>query len=76
MIITLLMLVLFIGILFIGLRLAWGLAKILFGLGLFWFCPLLFVLAVVLGLFPHTWLLILIIALICGLGFTHRSHPV
>ncbi len=76
MIITLLMLILFIGILFIGLRLAWGLVKILFGLGLFWFCPLLFILAVVLGLFPHTWLLILIIALICGRGFIHGSHPV
>lgn len=75
MIIILLMLILFIGVLFIGLRLAWGLVKILFGLGLFWFCPLLFVLAVLLGGFPHIWLLILIIALICGCGFTRGSNP-
>ena len=77
MIIILLMLLLFIGVLFIGLRLAWGLVKILFGLGLFWFCPLLFVLAVLLGGFPHIWLLILIIALLGKVmaGLAARKAP-
>lgn len=52
-----------------GIRLAWGATKFIFGLGLFWFCPLLFVLAVLFGGFSHTWLLIVIIGLLCGRGF-------
>lgn len=52
-----------------GIRLAWGVTKFIFGLGLFWFCPLLFVLAVLFGGFSHTWLLIVIIGLLCGRGF-------
>ena len=53
----------------IGIRLAWGATKFLFGLGLFWFCPLLFVLAVLFGGFSHTWLLIVIVGLLFGGGF-------
>ena len=41
----------------------------MFGLGLFWICPLLFVLAVLLGAFSHTWLLIVIIGLLMGRGY-------
>lgn len=72
MLIMILMMVLFFGVLTAGIRLAWGLTKILFGLGLFWFCPLLFILAVLFGGFSHTWLLILIIGLLCGRGFSRN----
>ena len=51
------------------LRLAWGATKFIFGLGLFWFCPLLFVLSVLFGGFSHTWLLIVIVGLLFGGGF-------
>ena len=63
------MAVLFVSVISIGIRLAWGTTKFLFGLGLFWFCPLLFVLAVLLGGFSHTWLPIVIIGLLFGRGF-------
>lgn len=67
--IMILMVMLFIGVISIGIRLAWGAMKFLFGLGLFWFCPLLFVLAVLFGGFSHTWLLIVIVGLLFGSGF-------
>ncbi len=60
---------LFFGILRLGFHLAWGSAKFLFGLGLFWTCPLLFLLAVMFGWLGHMWLPILIIGLLCGRGF-------
>ena len=64
-----LMAMLLAGVISIGIRLAWGATKFFFGLGLFWFCPLLFVLAVLLGGFSHTWLLIVIAGLLFGGGF-------
>jgi hypothetical protein len=67
--ILILMAVLFASVVSIGIRLAWGTAKFVFGLGLFWFCPLLFVLAVLFGGFSHTWLLIVIVGLLFGRGF-------
>lgn len=67
--IMILMVMLFAGVISIGIQLAWGAAKFLFGLGLFWFCPLLFVLAVLFGGFSHTWLLIVIVGLLFGGGF-------
>ncbi len=69
MLIMFLMLVLFIGVLVVGFRLAWGLARFALGLGLFWFCPLLFVIAVLFGAFSHIWLPIVIIGLLMGWGF-------
>ena len=63
------MAVLLVSVISIGIRLAWGVTKFVFGLGLFWFCPLLFVLAVLLGGFSHTWLLIVIVGLLFGGGF-------
>ena len=60
---------LFLGIISLVIRLAWGTAKFVFGLGLFFFCPVLFVLAVILGGFSHIWLPILIIGLLLGRGF-------
>ena len=67
--IMILMVMLFASVISIGIRLAWGATKFFFGLGLFWFCPLLFVLAVLLGGFSHTWLLIVIAGLLFGGGF-------
>ena len=64
--ILVLMAVLFASVISIGIRLAWGMAKFFFGLGLFWFCPLIFVLAVLFGGFSHTWLLIVIVGLLFG----------
>ena len=52
-----------------GLKLAWGTTKFIFGLGLFWFCPLLFVLIVFLEGFTSMWLPILIVGLLLGRGF-------
>ena len=46
MLVTILMLMLFFGVVKAGLKLAWGTTKFVFGLGLFWLCPLLFVLIV------------------------------
>ena len=67
--VLILMMMLLAGVISIGIRLAWGATKFYFGLGLFWFCPLLFVLAVLFGGFSHTWLLIVIIGLLFGGGF-------
>ena len=67
--ILILMAVLFVSVISIGIRMAWGATKFIFGLGLFWFCPLLFVLAVLFGGFSHTWLLIVIVGLLFGGGF-------
>ena len=63
------------GVIKMGVRLAWGSTKFLFGLGLFWLCPVLFVLAVLVGAFSHLWLPILIIGLLCGGGF-RRGLPI
>ena len=70
--ILILMAVLFVSVISIGIRMAWGATKFIFGLGLFWFCPLLFVLAVLFGLFSHMWLPILIVGLLFG-GMFRRA---
>ena len=67
--ISIFMVMLLISVISAGIRLAWGATKFLFGLGLFWFCPLLFVVSVLLGGFSHTWLLIVIFGLLFGGGF-------
>ena len=67
--IMILMVMLLASVISIGIRMAWGATKFCFGLGLFWFCPLLFVLAVLFGGFSHTWLLIVIVGLLFGGGF-------
>ena len=67
------MIMLLVGIVGLAIRLSWGLVKFALGLGLLWFCPLLFVLAVVFGFFSHMWLPILIIGLIFG-GVFRRAH--
>ena len=64
-----LMLMLLFGVVKAGLKLAWGTTKFVFGLGLFWLCPLLFVLIVLLGGFTHMWLPIVIVGLLFGRKF-------
>ena len=64
-----LMLIMFTGVISAGLRFAWGTAKFVFGLGLFFICPILFVLAVFLGMVSHLWLPILLIGLLLGRRF-------
>lgn len=71
--ITVFMIMLLVGIVSLAVRLSWGILKFVFGLGLFWFCPLLFVLAVLFGLFSHMWLPILIVGLLLG-GMFRRAH--
>ena len=70
MLMMILMMMLLFGVIRAGLRLAWGTTKFIFGLGLFWFCPLLFVLAVLMGGFSHMWLPIIIFGLLFGRGFS------
>ena len=62
-------LMLAVGIVSLGIRLAWGATKFVFGLGLFCVCPVLFVLLVLLGRFSSMWLPILIVGLLLGGGF-------
>lgn len=69
MLVTILMLMLLFGVVKAGLKLAWGTTKFVFGLGLFWLCPLLFVLIVLLGGFTHMWLPIVIVGLLFGRKF-------
>ena len=70
MLVTIFMMLLFFGVVRAGIRLAWGVMKFVFGLGLFWLCPLLFVLAVLFGGFSHMWLPILIIGLLFRRGYS------
>ena len=67
--VVVLMMMLLVGVISAGIRLAWGATKFLFGLGLFWVCPLLFILIVLFGGFSHMWLPILIVGLLFGIGF-------
>ena len=69
MFVTILMMLMLFAVIKVGLKLAWGTTKFLFGLGLFWFCPLLFVLIVLLGGFTSMWLPIVIVGLLFGRGF-------
>ena len=64
-----LMIMLLVSVIIIGIKLAWGVTKFILGLGLFWLCPLQFILVVLLGGFTHMWLPILIVGLLFGRGF-------
>ena len=72
MLTMILVVMLFFGIMSLALKLVWNLTKFVFGLGLFCFCPLLFVLVVLLGGFSHLWLPILIVGLLFG-GMFRRA---
>ena len=54
------------GVISLAVRLAWGLTKFVFGLGLFFICPVLFLVAVLLGGFSTMWLPILVLGLLFG----------
>ena len=69
MLLMFLMLTLLAAVILAGVKLAWNLAKFIFGLALFWFCPLLFVIAVLFGAYSHSWILIVLIGLLCGRKF-------
>ena len=62
-------LMLCVGVVSTGIRLAWGATKFVLGLGLFCLCPVLFVLAILLGAFSHMWLPILLVGFLCTRGF-------
>ena len=66
---VILMVMLLAGVIRLGIRLAWGTTKFILGLGLFWLCPVLFVLAVLLGGFSHMWLPIVVVGLLMGRGY-------
>lgn len=68
-IIAALFIMLFFGIVKVALKLAWGATKFIFGLGLFFVCPLAFVILAATGLLGNMWIAILIVALICGFNF-------
>ncbi len=53
----------------LALKLAWGLIKLFFSLGLFALCPVLFILLGALGLLGSGWWVVVLIALLCGVGF-------
>ena len=72
MLYAILMLLLLFAVVKAGLKLAWGTTKFIFGLGLFWLCPLLFVLIVLLGGFETMWIPIVIVGLLFGGGFFRR----
>ena len=69
MFVIVLMIMLLIGVVHAGIRLAWGMGKFLFGLGLFWVCPLLFIVAVPFGAFSHMWLPIIIPGILMERGY-------
>ena len=60
---------LLLSVISVGIKLAWGATKFIFGLGLFWLCPLLFIIIVLLGGFTHMWIPILIVGLLFGRGY-------
>ena len=72
MLTMILVVMLFFGIMCLALKLVWYVFKFALGLGLFCFCPLLFVLVVLLGGFSHLWLPILIVGLLFG-GMFRRA---
>ncbi|MBQ9062750.1 MAG: hypothetical protein IJ121_08035 [Eubacterium sp.] len=69
MLMMLLMLMIVIGVVRIGLKLAWGAVKILFGLGLFAVCPMLLIALVFLGFYSYGWLILIVLSWIFGRGF-------
>ena len=69
MILFILTMMLLVGIIKLGIKLAWGTTKFMFGLGLFFLCPVLFIIVVIMGGFSTLWLPILLVGLLCGRGF-------
>ncbi len=66
---AIILIILFFGVIKIGLKLAWSAMKFVFGLGLFFFCPLLFVVAAAMGLFGSMLIPIIVMIVLFGFGF-------
>ena len=60
------------GTLSFAFRLSWSIFKVLFRLGLYLICPILFVLAILFSIIGSSWFWIALIVLICVLG-TRRT---
>ena len=66
---AIILIILFFSIVKIGLKLAWNALKFVFGLGLFFFCPLLFVIAAAMGMFGSMLIPIIIMIVLFSFGF-------
>ena len=69
MLILILMIMLVAGVIRLGLKLAWGVVKILFGLGVFAVCPMLLIALVFFGFYSYGWLILIVLGWIFGRGF-------
>ena len=66
---AIILIILFCSVVKIGLKLAWSALKFVFGLGLFFFCPLLFVIAAAMGMFGSMLILIIVMIVLFTFGF-------
>lgn len=66
---AIILIILLFSVVKIGLKLAWGALKFVFGLGLFFFCPLLFVVAAAMGMFGSMLIPIIIMIVLFSFGF-------
>ena len=66
---AIILIILFFSVLKIGLKLAWSVMKFVFGLGLFFFCPLLFVLAAATGMFGSMLIPLIVLIVLFTFGF-------
>ena len=66
---AIILIILLFSVVKIGLKLAWGALKFVFGLGLFFFCPLLFIIAAAMGMFGSMLIPIIIMIVLFTFGF-------
>ena len=66
---AIILIILFFSVLKIGLKLAWSVMKFVFGLGLFFFCPLLFVIAAAMGMFGSMLIPLIVLIVLFTFGF-------
>jgi uncharacterized membrane protein YhhN len=66
---AIILIILFFSVLKIGLKLAWSVMKFVFGLGLFFFCQLLFVLAAATGMFGSMLIPLIVLIVLFTFGF-------
>jgi hypothetical protein len=66
---AIILIILFFSVLKIGLKLAWSALKFVFGLGLFFFCPLLFIIAAAMGMFGSMLIPIIVLIVLFTFGF-------
>ncbi len=68
-----LLMILFMALMFnvirIGLKMTWGVLRILMGVGLFALCPVLFIAAMFLGIFGHGLVFWILLVFALGWGF-------